>query len=301
MNNDQLNGLIALKAVAEKKNFTVAAESLKISPSAISQNIKQLESRLGVALLSRTTRSVSLSEAGEKFLNRANPAIDQILSALNEVSTYGQNPSGTLRINLPRVIYKNCAEPLISSFRNKYPEINVELFFEDQQSEIFERGFDAGIRLSDILAKDVIAIKISGPVKFVTVAAPQYLKKHGIPKHPKDLLQHHCIVSRLGEQRLYERWEFEHKNKEFAVQVKGSLILNDFNYAIDSAMKGHGITYTTKDAVKDEIAANKLKILLADFAPTSTGFYLYYPSSSQVLPKLRAFIDHTRNFLKKSS
>ncbi len=299
MNNDQLNGLIALKAVAEKKNFTLAAEVLKISPSAISQNIKQLESRLGVALLSRTTRSVSLSEAGEKFLNRANPAIDQILLALNEVSTYGQSPSGTLRLNLPRIIYRNCVEPLVTSFCQKYPEITVELFFEDQQSEIFERGFDAGIRLSDILAKDVIAVKISEQVKFVTVASPQYLEKNQTPKHPKDLLQHNCIVSRLGEKRLYNRWEFQHKNQEFAVQVKGSLIFNDFNYAIDSAVKGYGVAYTTRDAVKDEINSNKLKIILPDFAPSSAGFYLYYPSSSQVLPKLRAFIDHAKNFAKK--
>lgn len=299
MNNDQLNGLIALKAVAEKKNFTAAAESLKISPPAISQAIKQLESRLGVAMLSRTTRSTSLTEAGEKFLNQANPAIDQILAAINDIGLYAKEPSGLLRINLPRIIYPYCVAPLVNSFRKKYPEIIIELFFEDQQSEIFERGFDAGIRLSDILAQDVVALKLFGPVKFVTAASPKYLKKMGKPKHPKDLLIHNCIVSRLGDQKLYDRWEFEQKGKEFEVQVKGSLIFNDFNYTIDAALNGDGIVYTSKDAIKDKLKSGKLEMILNQFAPSSSGFYLYYPSRSQVLPKLRIFIEHAKQFVRE--
>lgn len=175
MHQDQLNGLLALKAVADRRNFTAAAKTLGISPSAVSQTIKQLEQRLGVALLSRTTRSTSLTEAGARFLNQAGPALDQILVALENVGTYAEKPSGLLRLNLPRQIYPFYVAPLIMSFIQNHPEVTVELFFEDQQADIVERGFDAGIRLSDILAKDVVAIKLFGPVRFVAAASPNYL------------------------------------------------------------------------------------------------------------------------------
>lgn len=294
MNNDQLNGLIALKMVAEKKNFTAAAKAMKISVSALSQSIKQIERRFGVALLSRTTRSVSLSEAGEQFLAQANPAIDQILMAIETIGNYAKEPSGTLRINLPRAIYPSYLAPIISGFNQEYPKITTELFFEDGSEEIFAKGFDAGIRLSDILAKDVIAIKLFGPVKFVIAASPNYLKKMGYPKHPKDLLMHQCIIPRLGSDYLYDHWEFEQKGKAFQVHVKGSLILNDSLLAIDAAINDAGIVYTTQDVIQDRVMAGKLEIILPQFAPHSTGFYLYYPSKEQVLPKLRAFIDYVK-------
>jgi DNA-binding transcriptional LysR family regulator len=294
MNKDQLDGLLALKLVAEKRNFTAAAEELEISPSAVSQLVKQLESRLGVALLSRTTRSTSLTEAGEQFLNLAGPALDQILVALEAVGSYAQKPSGLLRLNMPRVIYPSLLAPIITSFTKKYPDVCVEVFFEDQASDIVESGFDAGIRLSDILAKDMVAIKLIGPVKFVTAGAPKYFNKMGRPKHPKDLLMHNCMRIRLGSAGLYDRWEFEQKGKAFQVQVKGSLIFNDSLVMSNAACEGAGILYTTEDAIADKVRSGKLEIVLNQFAPTSAGFYLYYPKRSQVLPKLRAFIDHLR-------
>lgn len=294
MYHEQLDGLLALKIVADTRNFTVAAKTLGVSPSAVSQTIKQLERRLGVALLSRTTRSTSLTEAGERFLSQAGPALDQILAALENVGTYAEKPSGLLRLNLPRQVYPFYVAPLVASFIKKYPEITVELFFEDQTSDVVEKGFDAGIRLSDILAKDVVAIKLFGPVRFVTAASPKYLDKMGHPKHPKDLLFHNCIRPRLGA-GLYERWEFEDKGKEFQVQVKGSLILNDALLMLDAAVEGAGIAYSTEDAIRDEVRSGQLEIVLDQFACVSTGFYLYYPKRSQVLPKLRAFIEHIKS------
>ena len=294
MYHEQLDGLLALKIVADTRNFTVAAKTLGVSPSAVSQTIKQLERRLGVALLSRTTRSTSLTEAGERFLSQAGPALDQILAALENVGTYAEKPSGLLRLNLPRQVYPFYVAPLVASFIKKYPEITVELFFEDQTSDVVEKGFDAGIRLSDILAKDVVAIKLFGPVRFVTAASPKYLDKMGRPKHPKDLLFHNCIRPRLGA-GLYERWEFEDKGKEFQVQVKGSLILNDALLMLDAAVEGAGIAYSTEDAIRDEVRSGQLEIVLDQFACVSTGFYLYYPKRSQVLPKLRAFIEHIKS------
>ena len=179
MQLDQLNGLLALKAVADTRNFTSAARQFKVSPSAVSQAIKQLEQRLGIALLSRTTRSTSLTEAGEMFLSQAGPALDHILAALGDVATYAKKPSGLLRLNLPRQVYPSYIAPLLASFAKKHPEITVELYFEDQISDIVGKGFDSGIRLSDILAKDVVALKLIGPIRFVTAAAPTYLGAMG--------------------------------------------------------------------------------------------------------------------------
>jgi DNA-binding transcriptional LysR family regulator len=293
MYNDRLNGLLALKAVADTRNFTAAARRLGVSPPAVSQTIKLLERRLGVALLSRTTRSTSLTEAGESFLGQAGPALDQILTALENVGSYAKKPAGLLRLNLPRQIYPSYLAPLLAGFAGKHPEITVELFFEDQQSDVVAKGFDAGIRLSDILAKDVVAIRLYGPVRFVTAASPHYLDRAGRPKHPKDLLSHNCIRPRLGS-GVYERWEFEHKGKEIQVQVKGTLIMNDSLLMLEAARDGVGIVYTTEDAIRDDLRAKRLELVLAPFASTSDGFYLYYPRRSQVLPKLRAFIEHVK-------
>ena len=300
MNNGQLDGLIALKLVADKRNFAAAALILGISPSAISQVIKQLENRVGIALLTRTTRTTTLTEAGERFLSQAGPAIEQILAALEEVGTYAQKPSGLLRINMPRTVYPVYLAPLIASFTKKYPEVSVELFFEDGTSDVIESGFDAGIRLSDILAKDMVATKLYGPVRFITAGSPKYFNKAGRPKHPKDLLSHNCIRARFGPDKMYDRWEFEHKGAEFQVQVKGSLILNDSLLIQKAAIDGAGVIYTTEDSIKDLVASGKLEIVLNSFASSSTGFYLYYPKRSQVQPKLRAFIEHikTENSLR---
>jgi DNA-binding transcriptional LysR family regulator len=293
MSQDQLTGLVALKTVADTLNFTAAADSLGVSPSAVSQTIKQLEKRLGVALLARTTRSTSLTEAGERFLAQAGPALDQVLTALEDVGSYAKQPSGLLRLNLPRAIYAFHVAPLITKFTAKHPQITVELFFEDQQSDIVKKGFDAGIRLSDILAKDVVAIKLYGPVRFVTFAAPRYLNRMGRPKHPKDLLAHNCIRLRLGA-GLYDGWEFAYKGKEFQVQVKGSLIMNDSLLMLEAAADGAGIGYATEDAVREKVKAGKLEVILSPYACSSAGFYLYYPRRHQVLPKLRAFIESIR-------
>ncbi len=300
MYHDQLNGLLALKTVADTRNFTRTAKKLGVSPSAVSQTIKQLEQRLGVALLTRTTRSTSLTEAGERFLSQAAPALDQVLAALESIGSYADKPSGLLRLNLPRHVYPFYLAPLVASFIKEHPEITVELFFEDQQSDVVEKGFDAGIRLSDILAKDVVAIKLVGPVRFVTAASPKYFDKMGRPKHPEDLLAHNCIRPRLGA-GLYERWEYERKGKEFQVQVKGSLIINDSLLMLDAAVDGAGVIYTTEAVIGDKVRSGKLEITLNQFACSSTGFYLYYPKRSQVLPKLRAFIDHVLKENKRTA
>jgi DNA-binding transcriptional LysR family regulator len=296
MDKDQLDGLVAFALVAEKRNFTAAAEALRISPPAISKMIKQLEKRLGVTLLTRTTRATSLTEAGEKFLQQAGPALEAILSAMSDAGSAADKPAGRLRLNVPQTIYPNFLRPAIASFLQKYPDVTVEIFFENAATNIFERGFDAGIRVSDILAKDVVALKLFGPVRWIVAAAPSYLAKHGRPNHPRDLLAHPCICAGAGS-RIYDRWEFESEGKEFEVQVKSPLILNDVLLAIGAAADGLGMVYSPEEAISDKLKSGQLEIVLSQFSAISSGVYLYYPQRSQVHPKLRAFIDH----IKKSS
>jgi DNA-binding transcriptional LysR family regulator len=297
MDKDQLDGLLALKLVADKRNFTAAAKTLRVSPSAISKMIRQLEARLGVTLLTRTTRATSLTEAGERFLSQAGPALELILAAMRDAGSFAEKPAGRLRLNVPQLIYPNFLKAVVASFVKKYPDVTVELFFENAATNIFERGFDAGIRVSDILAQDMVALKLLGPVRWVIAGAPKYFEKFGRPEHPKDLLSHDCICVGAGD-RVYDRWEFENEDKEFAVQVRGSLIVNDATLALDAALDGFGLLYANENAIIDKVEAGKLEVVLDKYAAISTGIYLYYPQRSQVHPKLRAFIEHVKEYQK---
>lgn len=296
MNKDQLDGLIAFRAVAETQSFSRAAEALNISHSAVSQIIKGLEERIGTTLITRTTRSISLTEAGEKFLSTLSPAMDQILGAFDDVASFSSKPSGTLKLNLLRSPYVSHFEKLILSFMKKYPEICVELHFQEMSVDVVKGGFDAGIRLSDILAKDMVAIKLMGPIKWVVACSPKYLKDKTLPKHPRELLAHNCIRFQFEPNRLYDKWEFEKKGQELQVQVKGTLVMNDALLMKSAAINGAGFIYTEESSIEPELKTGKLVTVLDDFSASSAGYYLYFPKSSQVLPKLRAFIDHVKDF-----
>lgn len=304
MKTDQFDGILALKLVAERKSFTAAAEELQVTPPAISKMIALLEARLKISLLTRTTRSVSLTEAGQRFLDQAGPAMEQIITAQETAAASINKPSGLLKLNMFSLFYPYYFNHYINSFVEKYPDVHVEVYSEDQAFDIFEKGFDAGIRPSDILAKDMIAIKLFGPVRYVTVASPKYLDKMGRPKHPKDLLNHNCIKHRFGHgTAVYERWEFADKGKEFEVRIDGSLTFNDAILEKYAALDGAGILYTVYEAVAEDIKNKKLELILNSFHVESDGFYLYFPRRSQLQPKLRAFIDHIKsiNEIKKKS
>jgi DNA-binding transcriptional LysR family regulator len=291
MDKNQLDGLLALKLVADARNFTAAARTLRVSPSAVSKMIRQLEERLGVTLLTRTTRATSPTEAGERFLLQAGPALEIIMAAMADAGSSAEKPAGRLRLNVPQLIYPNFLKSAVASFVAKYTNVSVELFIENAATNIFERGFDAGIRVSEILEQDMIALKLMGPVPWVVAGSPIYLDAYGRPEQPKDLLSHDCICVGAGE-RIYDRWEFESEGKEFAVQVKGSLVTNDATIALDATVAGAGLIYTNEVALSDKVALGELEIVLGDFAGSSTGIYLYYPRKSRVAPKLRAFIEH---------
>ncbi len=298
LQQNQLDGLVTLKVVSEEGSFTAAARRLGVTASAVSQAIKNLEIRLGVAVLSRTTRSTSLTEAGKRFLNETGAALDQILNSIDNISRYSDKPSGVLRLNMPHQVFPTAMSSMISSFTQKYPEIRVEIVFDNMAIDIVANGFDAGIRLSDILMADMVAIKILGPAKWIVAGSPRYFERVGRPKHPKDLLKHNCIC--VGVDGLvYDHWEFEQDGKEFNVEVSGSIVLSNPHFTYYPAIEGAGLIYTLKESIDDKIESGELEIVLEHYAATSAGFYLYYPARSQVLPKLRVFIDHLNEQMKK--
>ncbi len=300
MKKDQLDGLLALKLVSELKSFSLAADELQISPPAVSKIISQLEARMGVTLLTRTTRSVSLSQAGAIFLDQAGPAIDKILEAQENAKSFGQKISGTLKLNMPAIFYPYYLAPHIKSFLKKHPEVTVDIFSDDQASNIFEKGFDAGVRPDDIIAKDLIALKLFGPIDFITVASPEYLKRFGHPKHPKELLNHNCIRHRFGSgSNIYDKWEFQENDKEFVVSIKGNLILNNSFTIRHAALNAEGIIFTEAGNVKEDIKEKRLKQVLKKYKVSSTGYYLYYPHKKHISPALRAFIDHFKTLTHK--
>ncbi|CBW25376.1 putative lysR-family transcriptional regulator [Halobacteriovorax marinus SJ] len=299
MNKDQLDGLVALKLVAENKSFKKAAEILNISTPAISRIISNLERRMGVILLTRTTRNVNPTEAGITFLNKAGPAIDEIIDAQSSVRTLGNEPSGLLRINAPVIFYQHYLKDYVREFLKKYPKVQLEIFSDDQAVDIFSQGFDAGIRVDDIIAKDLIALKLFGPIDFITVASPKYIKEFGSPSHPKELLDHNCILLRFGSgTSVYDKWEFEDKKKEFTVRVNGNLILNNSEHIRQAALSHSGIIYIEKGSVINDLERGKLKVVLEEYKTQSTGFYLYYPHKIHISPALRAFINFFKTELK---
>lgn len=301
MEKDLLDGLLALKLVAELRSFTAAAEELKVSPQAISKMITQLEKKMGVTLLTRTTRTVSLTEPGQRFLDQTSPAIDQIIYAREDAKNFSKKPSGTLKLNMPGTFYSSFFAPYVQTFTERFPEVTVDIHSADQATDIFERGFDAGVRDSDIVAKDMVALKLVGPIHYVTVGSPKYFNKMGRPKTPKDLLEHNCIRHRFGSStNIYDNWEFESKGKEFSVRVSGSLIFNDSLLVVKAAKEGAGVAYVVLDMVREDIQSGKLELVLNSFKATSEGYYLYFPKVSQVSPKLRAFIDHYKEMKKES-
>lgn len=296
MNKDQFDGLAALKVVAQEKSFTIAAEKLHVSPPAVSKMISQLEKKMGVTLLTRTTRAVSLTEAGKTFLDIAGPAMDQIVSAQLNAQSFATKTTGTLKLNMPSVLFPYYMNKYIKTFLEKFPDVIIDIYGDDMATNIFENGFDAGVRTDDIIAKDLVAYKLAGPIKFLPVASPEYLAKNGTPKKPSDLLTHNCIRHRFGAgDSIYEKWEFEENGKEFAVNIQGNIILNTSEAIRTAALNGFGIAYTEYGNVAQDIKEKRLKPLLKKYCIDVTGYYLYYPSRKQVSPTLRAFIDHIKD------
>ena len=291
-----LDGIEAFLRVAERRSFSAAAADLGVSPSAISQTIKALEARIGAPLFTRTTRSVGLTQAGEMFLERAAPAYSGIADAYEAARNLGNRPAGRLRINLMRGAVQPMFEPIIAGFCDAYPEIELEIYADDALADLSAGGFDAGVRMGESLDADMIAIRLTGPFRFVVAAAPAYFERHGRPETPEDLRDHRCVRFRLATGGLMP-WSFEKGNREYEVPVTGPVIVNDWIAAMVAMRSAVAMGMLAEPVAKAMVETGDLELALTDYAASTSGLFLYYPSRKQMMPKLRAFIDYVREYL----
>jgi DNA-binding transcriptional LysR family regulator len=280
--------LNAVAAIAGHKSFRRAAAELGISPSALSHAVAMLEQRMGVRLFNRTTRSVSLSEAGERFLARVAPALQEISQAMEAANEFRDTPTGTLRINASERGCRQVFSALLA-FLKRYPEMRVELVSEGRLIDIVAEGFDAGIRLAEAVPQDMIAVPCGPDMRFLVVCSPNYFGDRPRPLVPDDLKSHNCIRRRMGSGALY-RWEFEKRGEEVVIDVSGTLTLNNDALMVQAALDGAGLAYVGEWAVAEEIAAGRLLTVLDDWTPPFPGLRLYYPGHRLVPAGLRAFI-----------
>ncbi len=284
--------LKAFAAVVERASFARAADHLGLSPSALSQTIRQLEARLGVRLLNRTTRSVATTTAGSRLHERIAPMMLEMDAAVAEAVAATGRTAGTLRINTLGMAAKKIIAPRLGRFHRAHPDVVLDIVIDDGLSDIVASRFDAGIRVGERLEKDMIAVRLTPDVKMLALASPDYLSRRGEPKTPADLHRHACINWRFpGSGRIY-RWGFEKKGKKFEMAVEGPLISNHQDVVIEGALQGLGILYAyDNDRVEEAIARGQLKRILVDWSLTSPGLYLYYSNRRHPQPALRAFID----------
>src|SRR6266436_4147756 len=289
-----LDGVEAALSVARHRSFRRAAAELGVTPSAISQAVRTLEARVGVALFARTTRSVGLTEAGQRFLERAAPAFDELVAAAEAARDLGQSPTGLLRLAAPRAVVPLILEPAIASFCQAYPEIELEIAASDEMVDLAAGRFDAGIRLGQFIAPDMVVVRLTPPFPFVAVGAPDYLARHGRPERLDELRHHACLRLRRSNGAIAP-WPFIDGNKAVEAIVSGPLIAHDQPTLLGAALQGLGLAQVPGPLAKDAVAECRLEALLTPFAVTTPGVFLYYPSRRQALPKLRAFIEHMKS------
>jgi DNA-binding transcriptional LysR family regulator len=288
-----LDGVEAFLSVARHRNFRKAAADLGVTPSAMSQAVRALEARVGAALFIRTTRSVGLTEAGERFLSRAKPAFEEIVLAAEAARGLGERPAGLLRLSVPRAVVPLILEPMIASFSRSYPEVEVEIAASEQLVDLAAQGFDAGIRFGQLIAADMVAVRLTPPFPFVVVGSPDYLRSRKRPERVEDLRGHACLRLRRTDGSIAP-WPFVDGNRTVEAVVSGPLIAHDYTTLVGAAIQGVGLAQAPAPLVQAAIADGRLQALLTPFAVTTPGVFLYYPDRRQVLPKLRAFIDHVR-------
>jgi DNA-binding transcriptional LysR family regulator len=295
MGEAPLEGLEAFVTVARMRSFSAAATRLSMSPSAVSQAVRALERRLGVALFHRTTRSVSLTEAGEAYLARVGPALQELVSAAEAVGEGADQPAGLLRLNVPRSAYMIVLQPILGEFLERFPAIDLDVVVDGAMVDIVDGGFDAGIRFGDLIQKDMIAVPVGPPISAYVVASPDYLARYGTPQHPRDLLQHRLIAFRPTNTGQVEKWEFERQGEKLVLPGTGRLTCNDLAALTQAALDGLGISYLINGHIDDLLEQGKLVRLLADWSPPLAGLHVYFADRRHMAPKLRAFIDFIRS------
>ncbi|CAN7247235.1 LysR substrate-binding domain-containing protein [Mesorhizobium sp. LjNodule214] len=290
MNRTHLSQLAVLATVAQCGSFRGAARELAIAPSAVSHAVSSLETRLGVRLLARSTRSVAPTEEGAQLLERLRPALSEIDLALESAVEARDRPAGNLRLTVPRTAAHLALTPRLGAFARAYPDIVLEIVIEDRFTDVVEGGFDAGVRLGESLQRDMIAVRIGPDIRGAVVGAPSYFANMPRPRHPRDLADHRCIRFRFSSGILY-RWEFEKDGEEIEFTAQGPLILDEDHLIAQAAVDGAGLAFVFEDYVRDATGDGRLTRVLEDWCPSFHGFFVYYPSRRQMRPALRAFVD----------
>lgn len=288
-----LPALAAFACVARQASFRQAAIELGVSPSALSQTIRNLERRLGTRLLQRTTRRVGLTEPGQRLLQEMLPALERIGGALQAMEESRDVPAGQLRITTPRFAAEHLLLPFLPAFHAQYPQVQVELSIQPAMVDVVAEGFDAGIRLGESLAAGMIAVPLGPPLRLAVVATPGYLQQRGVPMRPEDLVTHACLRHRSSDGRIMP-WEFSRDGHDFYIEVDGPLLLNDSQLALHAARAGLGMLQVFAHSARAELEDGRLLRVLDDWQLPFAGFHLYYPSRDQLAPKLRVFIDFMR-------
>jgi DNA-binding transcriptional LysR family regulator len=294
MRREELGDLYAFLTVAEEQSFTRAARRLETSQSALSHTLRRLETHLGVRLLTRTTRSVAPTQAGERLIRTLRPAIDGITSELTSVRELRDRPAGTIRITLSEHAATSVVWPALKKFAKKFPDIHVELTLDSALRDIVAERFDAGVRLGEAIAKDMIAVRIGPDVRMIVVGAPSYFAAHGKPNVPQDLAKHTCINLRLQTSQSFYAWEFQKGRRQLRVRVEGQLAFNDVPLIVEAAAAGFGLAFVMEDHARSLIAGGKLVEVLSDWTPPFAGYYLYYPSRRQPMAAFSSFVEALR-------
>ncbi|WP_407155567.1 LysR family transcriptional regulator [Bradyrhizobium sp. STM 3557] len=288
-----LDGVEVFLSVARHRSFRRAADELGVTTSAVSQAVRALEARVGVALFIRTTRSVGLTEAGERFHARARPAFEELVSASDAARQLAGRPSGLLRLTVPRGVVPTVLEPIVASFCRAYPEVQVEIVASEALVDLAAEGFDAGVRMGQYIAPDMVTVRLSPPFRLVVVCSPSYLASRAAPESPDELTDHACLRWRRSGGAIAP-WTFDDNGRAIEVVVNGPYIANDFPTLIGAAIAGVGLAQVPEPVAARSLAEGKLQRVLDPFAPLTPGVFLYHPGRHQVMPKLRAFIEHVK-------
>jgi len=299
MNPATLPQLHVFLVVARLRSFSAAARELGVSTSAVSQAVRQLEQHLRVTLLTRTTRSVAVTEAGQRLVASADPALRHAFEALAEASARPGEIVGHLRLSVPNVAVPHVLAPILPKFRERHPQIEVELVAEDRFVDIVKEGYDAGVRLTEAIERDMIQVRLTGAFRFIVVAAPSYLARHGTPERPEDLLRHECLTFRLPTNSALYAWELERGRRTWRVPVRGSIVTNHSQLRLSLAEQGAGLTYVFEPMASEALRAGRLKCVLEPYAATVPGFFLYYPSRAQSSPALRSFVETAKELFAR--
>jgi DNA-binding transcriptional LysR family regulator len=289
-----LNDVLAFLAVAKERSFTRAAAKLGVSQSALSHTIRGLEARLGLRLLARTTRSVAPTEAGERLLGALGPRFDEIEAELAGLSELRDKPAGTIRITSGEHAAEAILWPALAKLLPRYPDIKVELNVDYGLTDIVAERYDAGVRLGEQVAKDMIAVRIGPDFRMAVVGSPSYFATRPMPKHPRDLTAHDCINIRLPTYGSIYAWEFEKRGRALKVHVEGQLVFNNIALRVNAALAGSGLAYLAEDEVQEHVAEGRLVRVLADWCPPFSGYHLYYPSRRQAAPAFALLVEALR-------